>query len=78
MFKVNNGNTRTRCEICSKLKIKTPKRRQSNIQKRFLGRILKNVRELLHIPLIYFTLLYLSLIFTTILKLIFTVFSTDF
>ena len=28
MFKVNNGNTRTRCEICSKLKIKTPERRQ--------------------------------------------------
>ena len=24
MFKVNNGNTRTRCEICSKLTIKTP------------------------------------------------------
>ena len=28
MFKVNNGNTRTRCEICSKLTIKTPERRQ--------------------------------------------------
>ena len=28
MFKVNNRNTRTRCEICSKLTIKTPKRRQ--------------------------------------------------
>ena len=27
MFKVNNRNTRTRCEICSKLKIKTPERR---------------------------------------------------
>ena len=27
MFKVNNRNTRTRCEICSKLTIKTPKRR---------------------------------------------------
>ena len=26
MFKVNNGNTRTRCEICSKLTIKTPER----------------------------------------------------
>ena len=26
MFKVNNKNTRTRCEICSKLTIKTPKR----------------------------------------------------
>ena len=28
MFKVNNKNTRTRCGICSKLKIKTPKRHQ--------------------------------------------------
>ena len=27
MLKVNNGNTRTRCEICSKLTIKTPERR---------------------------------------------------
>ena len=27
MFKVNNRNTRTRCTICSKLTIKTPKRR---------------------------------------------------
>ena len=27
MFKVNNRNTRTRWEICSKLKIKTPERR---------------------------------------------------
>ena len=28
MFKVNNGNTRTRCQICSKLTIKIPERRQ--------------------------------------------------
>ena len=28
MFKVYNRNTRTRCEICSKLTIKTPERRQ--------------------------------------------------
>ena len=28
MFKANNRNTRTRCEICSKLTIKAPKRRQ--------------------------------------------------
>ena len=28
IFKVNNRNTRTRCEICSKLTIKTPERRQ--------------------------------------------------
>ena len=27
MFKLNNKNTRTRCELCSKLTIKTPKRR---------------------------------------------------
>ena len=27
MFKVNHRNTRTRCEICSKLTIKTPERR---------------------------------------------------
>ena len=27
MFKVNNGNIRARCEICSKLTIKTGERR---------------------------------------------------
>ena len=27
MFKVNNRNTRTMCEICSKLTIKTPEQR---------------------------------------------------
>ena len=27
LLKVNNRNTRTRCEICSKLTIKTPERR---------------------------------------------------
>ena len=31
MFKVNIINTRTRCEICSKLTIKTPDRRQREI-----------------------------------------------
>ena len=29
MFKVNNSNTRIRCEICSNLTIKTPERRSS-------------------------------------------------
>ena len=29
MLKVNNQNTRTRCEICSKLTIKTLDRRQA-------------------------------------------------
>ena len=28
LFKVNNRNTRKRCEICSKLTIKKPERRQ--------------------------------------------------
>ena len=28
MLKVNNRNSRTRCEICLKLTIKTPERRQ--------------------------------------------------
>ena len=28
MFKVNDGSSRTRCEICSKLTITTPERRQ--------------------------------------------------
>ena len=31
MFKVNNRNTRTRCEIYSKLPIKTPERRPSSV-----------------------------------------------
>ena len=31
MFKVNNRNTRTRCEICSKLTIKTPERNSEHI-----------------------------------------------
>ena len=33
MFKVNNRNSRTRCEICSKLTIKTPERRHVVPQK---------------------------------------------
>ena len=28
LSKVNNGNTKTMCEICSKLTIKTPEQRQ--------------------------------------------------
>ena len=30
LFKVNNKSTRTRCEVCSKLIIKTPERRQAS------------------------------------------------
>ena len=31
MFKVNNRNTRTWCEICSEFKIKTPERRNHTL-----------------------------------------------
>ena len=31
MLKVNGKNTRARCEICSKLTIKTPERRRSGV-----------------------------------------------
>ena len=31
MFKVNNRNTRIRCKLCSKLKIKTPERHQVSL-----------------------------------------------
>ena len=39
MFKVNSRNTRTRCEICSKLTIKTPERRL--VHKRTLNHLAK-------------------------------------
>ena len=32
LFKVNNRNTRARCEICSKLTTKTPKRRHWHLK----------------------------------------------
>ena len=32
LLKVNNRNTRTRCEICSKLTIKTPERRKVKVK----------------------------------------------
>ena len=31
LFKVNNSNTRERCELCSKLTIKTPERRRHRL-----------------------------------------------
>ena len=31
LFKVNNGNSRTMCEICSKLTIKIPERRHLSL-----------------------------------------------
>ena len=42
MFKVNNRNTRTRFEICSKLTIKTPERRQC-LQVFYKKAVIKNL-----------------------------------
>ena len=36
MFKVNNRHTRTRYEVCSKLTIKTPERRQLRLSSVFM------------------------------------------
>ena len=44
MFKVNNGNTRTMCEICSKLTIKTPER--SDV-------FIVNFEQILHIVIMF-------------------------
>ena len=41
MFKVNNRNTSTRCEICLKLTIKIPERRQWRLFVNFKGKFLK-------------------------------------
>ena len=39
LLKVNNRNTRTRCEICSKLNIKTPERRKFQCNFENVGRV---------------------------------------
>ena len=52
MFKVNNRNTRTRCEICSKLTVKTPERRQ---WRRFVVFIV-NIEHILHLVLVFLLL----------------------
>ena len=55
MFKANNKNTRTRCEICSKLTIKTPEPRQWNRS----GAFIVNFKHILCLVLV-FSLLTLS------------------
>ena len=50
MFKGNNRNTRTRCEICSKLTIKTPERRYW----RRSGVFIVNFEHVSHLLLIFF------------------------
>ena len=49
MFKVNNRNTRARCEICSKLAIKTPERRQC----RRSGVFIVNFEHISHLALVF-------------------------
>ena len=48
MFKVNNRNTRARCEICSKLTIKTPERRH--------GAFIVNFEHISHLVLVFLLL----------------------
>ena len=53
LFKVNNRNTRTRCEICSKLTIKTPERRQWRRSGIFIG----NFEHISHLVLVFIVLI---------------------
>ena len=52
LFKVNNRKTRTRCEICSKLTINTPKRRQW----RRSGVFIVNFEHISHLVLVFLLL----------------------
>ena len=52
LLKVNIRNTRTRCEICSKLTIKTPKRRQW----RRSGVFIVNFEHVSHLVLVFLLL----------------------
>ena len=51
LFKVNNRNTRTRCEICSELTINTPERRQ-----RRSGVFIVNFEHISHLVLAFLLL----------------------
>ena len=50
MFKVNNRNNRTRCEICSKLTIKTPERQRRS------GVFIVNFEYMSHLVLVFLLL----------------------
>ena len=52
MFKVNNRNTRTRSEICPKLTIKVPERRQW----RCSGAFIVNFEHISHLVLVFLLL----------------------
>ena len=52
LLKVNNRNTRTKCEIFSKLAIKTPERRQW----RHFGVFIVNLEQIPHLVLVFLLL----------------------
>ena len=52
LLKVNKSNTRTRCEICSKLLIKTPEQRQWR-QWRRSGVFIVNFEHTSHLALVF-------------------------
>ena len=49
MFKVNNRNSRTRCELCSKLTIKIPERRHDVV----LVSLLITLKHISHVVLVF-------------------------
>ena len=53
MLKVSNNNTRTRCEICSELRIKTPEPRHW----RCSGVSILNFEHVLHLVLVFLLLI---------------------
>ena len=53
MFKVNNRNTGTGCEVCSKLTVKTPEQRYWNRS----GVFVVNFEHILHLVLVFLLLL---------------------
>ena len=56
MFKVNIRNTRTRCEICSKITIKAPEQTQW----RRYGVFIANFEHISHIALVFLLLTFSS------------------
>ena len=52
VFKLNNRNTRARCEICSKLTIKTPERRHWRLSDVFIV----NFEHISHLVLVFLSL----------------------
>ena len=56
LLKVNNRNTRTRCEICSKLTIKTPERRSKLTIKTPERRFIVSFEHISHLVLVFLLL----------------------